>query len=409
MTVKDTPVYKRCRCRDDETGRELGTACPRLRRGDGAWNPKHGTWYFRLELPAGPGGKRRTPLRQGGFPTREAALAAREAAKEKLRKGADPSLRQTTGQYLDAWLAGRLDLKPSTLNGYKTHMRIYLKPLLGHIPLDRLSNADISEMFATISQWNDDLEEGIKHYLKQVYCGPVTWQRIRATLRTALNDAIREGKIPYNPASRVRIPAERKKRPVVWTPARTAEFFGNYRRLIEDDTLPHDKRLIWGRINLRPARVMVWTPEQTGQFLDSVAGDRLSALFELVADTGMRRGEIAGLRWQDVDLDAGFVTIAATRVTIGWRVVEETPKSEAGERTVAISQATVRALRRYRTQQSRDRLAWGDAWADTGLVFTREDGQPLHPAQITGLFRQRAFDADLPPVAFHGLRHGSAT
>jgi hypothetical protein len=85
MPVND-PIYKRCRCRDEQTGRELGAKCPKLKRADGQWNARHGTWYFRLELPTGPGGKRRTPLRQGGFSKREDAEAAREAARDKLRR-----------------------------------------------------------------------------------------------------------------------------------------------------------------------------------------------------------------------------------------------------------------------------------------------------------------------------------
>jgi integrase len=406
--VRGDPIYKRCRCRDDDD-KDLNAKCPKLKKADGTWNPRHGRWAFRLELPAGPGGKRRTPLRQSGFRTRDDAEAAREAAKEKLRKGADPSLRLTTGQYLDSWLAGRRDLKRSTRTGYEKHIRIYLKPLLGHIPLDRLSSSDVSEMFDTISEWNDELAEGVTHHPNQVYCGPVTWQRIRATLRAALSDAIRDGKIPYNPASRLRMPAERKVRPTVWTAARTAEFWTRLEASIDDGMLPHDKFKAWRRKELRPGKVMVWTPEQTGQFLDHVAADRLSALFELVVDTGTRRGEFTGLRWIDVDLDNGVIDVTHTRVTIGWEVIDETPKSEAGERSVPISQSTVAALRKWRAQQSRERLAWGEAWVDSGLVFTREDGSPLHPGVVSNHFRRLAYDAGLPPVALHGMRHGSAT
>jgi integrase len=195
----------------------------------------------------------------------------------------------------------------------------------------------------------------------------------------------------------------------VWTAARTAEFWTRLEASIDDGMLPHDKFKAWRRKELRPGKVMVWTPEQTGQFLDHVAADRLSALFELVVDTGTRRGEFTGLRWIDVDLDNGVIDVTHTRVTIGWEVIDETPKSEAGERSVPISQSTVAALRKWRAQQSRERLAWGEAWVDSGLVFTREDGSPLHPGVVSNHFRRLAYDAGLPPVALHGMRHGSAT
>ena len=404
--MKD-PTYKRCRCRD-EGGRELGPRCPKLRRADGSWSARHGTWYFRLEMPPGPGGKRRPALRQGGFDSQAGALAAWEGARDKLRRGADPSLRLTTSRWLDEWLARCVDLKPTTVHAYQTHIRLYLKPLLGHIPLDKLDAGDITEMFAEISRWNEDLAAGNKRRPHQVHCGPMTFQRIRATLRTALSEAVRDEKIATNPAKRVRMPKADRKKPVVWTEARTAEFWQRLSAWIEGDS-PYDRFKSWRHASLRPAAVMVWTPEQTGRFLDSVTGDRLSALFELAAATGMRRGELAGLQWSDVDLDDGTVTIAHARVTVGWKVVDEKPKSDAGHRTVAIDKQTVKALRRHRAQQSSERLAWGSAWADSGLLFTREDGRPVHPGMISGHFLRCAFGADLPPVSLHGMRHGSAT
>jgi hypothetical protein len=89
-------TYKRCRCRD-ENDRELGSRCPKLRRADGSWNPRHGDWYFAMELPPGPDGKRRPRLRRGGFATQADARAAWEAARDMLRNGADPAGRITVG------------------------------------------------------------------------------------------------------------------------------------------------------------------------------------------------------------------------------------------------------------------------------------------------------------------------
>jgi integrase len=154
---------------------------------------------------------------------------------------------------------------------------------------------------------------------------------------------------------------------------------------------------------------MIWLPQDTGAFLDYAARHRLSALFEVLASTGMRRGEVCGLPWTDVDLSAAELTITTERVQVGWQPVEDEPKSESGKRVIALDKATVAALRAHRKRQLAERLAWADAWAESGKVFTREDGSPLHPAAVTLLFERLSFAAGLPPVGLHSLRHGAAT
>src|ERR1035437_10399401 len=105
------PYYKRCKCKGADK-KELGPECPSLKRSDGSWNPKHGTWYFALELPPGQNGKRRPRMRRGGFESRDDAVEARDKARARMRKGVDPSVKITTGDYLAKWMAGRRDLKP---------------------------------------------------------------------------------------------------------------------------------------------------------------------------------------------------------------------------------------------------------------------------------------------------------
>jgi integrase len=218
----------------------------------------------------------------------------------------------------------------------------------------------------------------------------------------------------YNPATGVRMAKEKKQRPVVWTAERTAEFWAAYKVAVaaarEVSARGHaDAFDIWRSMAMRPAPVMVWTPQDTGAFLDYAARHRLSALFDLATSTGARRGELCGLRWVDVDLQDQTITIAIERVQVGWEAVEDEPKSESSRRVVALDSATVTALRRHRKQQLADRLAWQDAWAESGKVFVTEDGRALHPAAVTELFDRLAFAAGLPPVRFHDLRHGAAT
>jgi Phage integrase family len=154
---------------------------------------------------------------------------------------------------------------------------------------------------------------------------------------------------------------------------------------------------------------MVWPAEQTGAFLDAVADDRLYALWHLITFRCLRRGEACGLRWADTDLDRGVISIQAQLVQIGWTVRESTPKSEASDAKVALDATTVAVLKSWRKAQVAERLAWGEAWTDSARVFTREDGRPPHPSFVTVRFQRLAFDAGLPPIREHDLRHGAAS
>ncbi|MCJ0871191.1 site-specific integrase [Streptomyces sp. AP-93] len=154
---------------------------------------------------------------------------------------------------------------------------------------------------------------------------------------------------------------------------------------------------------------MVWTPEHTGLFLDHIAEDRLYALFHLIAFRGLRRGEACGRRWTDTHRDAGLITVAKQLVVNGWEVYEDDPKTDSGARTIALDSDTVQALRRHRAQQDKDRAQWESAWVETGRVFTRENGELLHPANVTRRFIELYEEIGLPPVRLHDLRHGAAT
>jgi integrase len=165
----------------------------------------------------------------------------------------------------------------------------------------------------------------------------------------------------------------------------------------------------WRRTGVVPGAVMVWTPAQTGRFLDHAVGDRLYGLYHLVVFTGLRRGEACGVHWDDVDLQAGTLTVRWQLVQHGWATVLETPKTPDSQATVALDAATVAVLRAHRTRQHRDRLAAGSAWIDSRLVFTTPTGDRLHPADVTDRFHTLAAAAGLPPVRLHDLRHGAAT
>jgi integrase len=123
-----------------------------------------------------------------------------------------------------------------------------------------------------------------------------------------------------------------------------------------------------------------WTGDELRTFLDHAQGDRLFPLWRLAALSGMRRSELLGLRWQAVDLDAGTLSVVGRRVRVGNDMVDGAgTKTTAGRRRIDIDAATMGVLRAWRTWQARERLAWGPGWRDTGLVFTREDGEGCTP------------------------------
>jgi integrase len=158
---------------------------------------------------------------------------------------------------------------------------------------------------------------------------------------------------------------------------------------------------------------MVWTAAQCGAFLDALeasecpkrGAERLYALFHLAAYSGMRRSELAGLAWTDVDLDRGRVHVRQAQVDDAL----DSTKSEESDRQVPIDPGTVKVLREWRRDQLAERLAWGPAWTDSGRVFSREDGAPLRPSWISQRFGAVIAREKLPPVRFHDLRHGAAS
>jgi integrase len=124
-----------------------------------------------------------------------------------------------------------------------------------------------------------------------------------------------------------------------------------------------------------------------------------------VGQPGLRRGEACGVEWVDVDLQARTLAVRFQRVQIGYDVEGGAPKTEASDATVALDAGTANVLKAHRKQQKTDQLAW----VESGNVFTREDGAALHPATMTGQFERLAFEAGVPPIRLHDLRHGAAT
>jgi len=150
-----------------------------------------------------------------------------------------------------------------------------------------------------------------------------------------------------------------------------------------------------------------WTPGELREVLGLVEGHRLDAAIHLLAMTGARRGEVAELRWVDLDPDGARMTIRQTLLNGDVGVYVSSPKSYRG-RTVDLDQATVDQLREHRERQQMEKAATR-RWEDSGFVFTRDDGSALSPSTLTRAFRWIVDRSDLPRIRLHDLRHTHAS
>jgi integrase len=159
----------------------------------------------------------------------------------------------------------------------------------------------------------------------------------------------------------------------------------------------------------------VWQAGEVATFLDGIVDDRLSGAWCLLATTGMRRGEVLGLRWADVDLDAGVLQITRTLITTDVQRKGEpgmawgTPKTAKGWRRVALDDGAVASLRAHRARQLGERLALGAGYADEDLVVCLVDGRPLHPKTLSYYFGRKVKRLGLPRIRLHDMRHTHAT
>ena len=147
-----------------------------------------------------------------------------------------------------------------------------------------------------------------------------------------------------------------------------------------------------------------WSAAELHTFLASTEGDRLHPLWRLLSQTGLRRGEALGLKWSDVDLDAGKLSVQRQRKQVGYTVAETETKTGRG-RAIALDLETVATLRLQAQQQLDDAADWGKGWIGEGHVFTRENGAPWQPDRITKLFDRAVAAADVPRIRLHDTRH----
>lgn len=372
--MRQGSIYKRCAgCRrnvSDDKGTCAGCGRKLGRSSGTGWS-----WTFVVDVSA-PGAPRKQRMRSG-FPTRDVALAAMHDLQGEAKDGKviEPS-KLTVGQYLDRWLAGyKGEVKASSWSAAEGHVRTYITPRLGDQLLRALDRQTVKGFYVELRESGAVRPRKRDDGSEDRSLSPKTVHNVHLTLHRALEDAVADEIIRSNPAG-----SAGRGRAVHKTPPR--------------------------------ASVETWTRDELVAFLDAAKTVRLAALFVLGAFTGMRRGELVGLRWRDLDLDAATVTVLRQRVKgEGGRVAEvEYGKSDRSRRTVDLDPSTVAALRDHRGRYLEHR-----AWLGLGkpglddLVFVGEDGQPLHPDTVSQTFDRLVKGIDVRRVTLHALRHSHAT
>jgi integrase len=311
-----------------------------------------------------PNGKPRQ-LKRNGFRTkREAEDFETKTLAEVLAGRAPVRGRLTVADYLtQRWLpAVRPRLKASTFATYSDMVRAYILPRLGGVALTALDPARLEAFYSELAVDGRTGASGRTGGLS-----PKAVRNVAGVISKALADAERWGLVGRNVA-RVATPPSG-----------------------------------------RPPEMQCWTPAQLAAFVAVAAEQRLGGLWVLAATSGMRRGELLGLRWSDIDLDEARLAVRSTRVRAGDAIIETDPKTERSRRTLALDAGTVAALRGLRRLQQEEALALGTGWTDDVLVAVDEIGEPIHPRRWSRSFTVLAAQAGLPRIRLHDLRHTVVT
>lgn len=327
------------------------------------------SWGYVVDVGRDADGKRMQKWRDG-FPTKEAAQRDLRELLASIDDGSyvvDSPI--TVEEYLmDEWLpaTGPPRTGYDTWTNRRMYLRAYVIPRIGRIGLQDLNAAHLNRLYAEL------LSDG--RVRGPGGLSPTSVRRVHAILRAALNDAVRWGRLRRNPT----VTADPPPMKVVKAASRRS--------------------------------MKTWTADELQHFLEQTADDPHHALWFLVASTGLRRSEVLGVRWCDLDLDGRILSVEQTvRDSVEGHRPEGHQKSVTSARTIHLDRRTVEVLRAHRRTQDEQRRIAGAAWEANDLVFCRDDGRWYHPDSITTVFRESVEACDVPTIHLHDLRHTHAT
>jgi integrase len=254
----------------------------------------------------------------------------------------------TAAEWLDSSLAGKRRTKrASTVRGYESHIRVHINPVIGDLPLERLNTGHVEAVLAAVPG-----SAGTRH-------------RVLATLRAALNAAVKQRQIIWNPCAGIELEPE------------------------------------------NPAEAGRWTPAEAARFIAYTSDDPMGLMLRVMVLRGCRRAELCGFRWSFADLERRVLTVKRPILQLGGKLHEEpTAKSRAGDRLVFLDAETADLLRTHHREQLLARMKAGAAWQDNDLVFCQADGRPWSSDHVSKRFKKLAAQAGVPVIKLHeGGRH----
>jgi integrase len=321
-------------------------------KGDGITKRKDGRYMARYTVHTPDGPKRKLIY---GRKYKEVEKKLNEARGDVVRGITYDAGKQTVGEYLARWLSDsvRDTVRQRTYERYESIVRVHLDPSIGRVKLTALTPAHVRGLY------REKLDTGL---------APRTVLHIHRTLSKALKQATDDGLIPRNAAGLVKPPRPRR-----------------------EEIRPLDR-------------------EQVRALFEAAKGDRLEALCVVAVTAGLRRGELQGLKWEDVDLSGatGMLQVRRTLSEPRGGYIFEAPKSGKG-RSVRLTRKATAALREHRKRQLEERMEHAGLWEDSGLIFPSGVGTPISGGNLNRAFKATLRRAGLPAFRFHDLRHTCAT
>lgn len=336
---------------------------------------KDGSTYTRWQASVTVGyddqGKQRRKTVYGN--SQAEAIAKLQEVQQQINAGTFSDNKLTVNDYFKKWLTEKeRQVKPSTMEQYE-YVADRLKPHIGRVKLDKLTPLQIQNALSAIT---DDITA--------------------KELERKRNHAKTKGDDP----DKVTVPRGMGSNTA--NKCRTVLLMA-YKQAIRWQLVTRNPVEVVDSLKIEEKELELWTPAEAARFIDTARSHRLFALFYLGMATGLRRGELLGLRWQDVQ--GTVLQVKQSLVKVKAKVMISTPKTARGKRRVSLSPDVVEVLAEHKLKQDAEKAMLGEAWRADDLVFTSEVGTPINPDNLKRVRHKLMDDAQVPRVRLHDLRH----